>query len=58
MEKKSISEIISIVLKTLALAMGMAVVVLVKLGSIEMETTISMLGMGLAFAGVALLSNK
>ena len=58
MEKKSISKIISIVLKTLALAMGMAVVVLVKLGSIEMETAISMPGMGLAFAGVALLSNK
>ena len=58
MEKKSISEIISIVLKALVLAMGVAVVVLVKLGSIEMETTISMLGMGLAFAGVALLSNK
>lgn len=58
MEKKSISEIISIVLKALALAMGGAVVVLVKLGSIEMETAILMLGMGLAFAGVALLSNK
>ena len=58
MEKKSISEIISIVLKALTLAMGVAVVVLVKLGSIEMETAISMLGMGLAFAGVALLSNK
>ena len=58
MEKKSISEIISIVLKALALAMGVAVVVLVKLGSIEMETAISMLCMGLAFAGVALLSNK
>ena len=58
MEKKSISEIISIVLKALALAMGVAVVVLVKLGSIEMETAISMLGMVLAFAGVALLSNK
>ena len=58
MEKKSISEIISIVLKALALAMGVAVVVLVKLGSIEMEKAISMLGMVLAFAGVALLSNK
>lgn len=58
MEKKSISEIISIVLKALALAMGVAVVVLVKLGSIEMETAISMLGMDLAFAGAALLSNK
>ena len=58
MEKKSISEIISIVLKALVLAMGVAVVVLVKLGSIEMETAILMLGMGLAFAGVALLSNK
>ncbi|MDY5653243.1 MAG: hypothetical protein SPK79_05920 [Erysipelotrichaceae bacterium] len=42
----------------MALAMGVAVVVLVKLGSIEMETAILMLGMGLAFAGVALLSNK
>ena len=58
MEKKSISEIISIVLKALVLAMGVAVVVLVKLGSIEMETAILMLGMDLAFAGVALLSNK
>ncbi|MDD5982220.1 MAG: hypothetical protein PUF33_08325 [Solobacterium sp.] len=42
----------------MVLAMGVAVVVLVKLGSIEMETAILMLGMDLAFAGVALLSNK
>ena len=56
MEKKSIHEITSTVCKALTLAMGVSVVVLSKLGNLEMETAMSLLGIGLACAGVALLS--
>ena len=56
MEKKSIHEITSTVCKALTLAMGVSVAVLSKLGNLEMETAMSLLGIGLACAGVALLS--
>ena len=57
MENKSIHQIISIVFKALTLAMGVAVVVLSCLGSLKMQTAVTMLGIGLACAGVALLEN-
>ena len=56
MEKKSIREIVSVVLKALTVAMGVAVVVLSRLGSLESQTAVSLLGIGLACAGAALLS--
>ena len=55
MEKKSIREICSVVFKAVALAMGVAVVVLSCLGSLEPQTAVSLLGIGLACAGVAML---
>lgn len=58
MEKKSIHEIVCIVFKAVALAMGVAVVVLSCLGSLEAETAVTLLGIGLACAGAALLAKK
>ena len=57
MENKSIYEIIALIFRALTLAMGIAVVVLSQLGSLEMETDVTLLGIGLACAGVALLEN-
>lgn len=55
MEKKSIREIISVIFKAVALAMGIAVAVLSCLGSIEPKTAVTLLGIGLACAGAAML---
>lgn len=57
MENKSIHEIIALIFRALTLVMGIAVVVLSQLGSLEMETAVTLLGIGLACAGVALLEN-
>ena len=58
MENKSIHEIISTVFKALTLAMGVAVVVLSQLGSLETQTAVTLLGIGLACAGVSLLEKR
>ena len=58
MEKKSIREIISVVFKAVTLAMGVAVVVLSCLGSLEAETAVTLLGIGLACAGAAMLAKQ
>lgn len=58
MEKKSVREIIAIILKAVTLAMGVAVVVLSSLGSMEAETAVPLLGIGLACAGAALLAKQ
>lgn len=55
MEKKSIHEIISTVFKAITLAMGVAVVVLSCLGTLEPEKAVTLLGIGLACAGAAML---
>lgn len=55
MENKSIHEIIAVVCTALTLAMGVAVVVLSRLGSLDVETTVTLLGIGLVSAGVAML---
>lgn len=51
-----IREITSIVFKALTLAMGVAVVVLSRLGNLDTQTAVCMLGIGLACAGASLLS--
>ena len=56
MGKKSIREIISVIFKAVTLSMGVAVVVLSCLGSLEAQTSVTLLGLGLACAGVALLA--
>lgn len=58
MENKPIREIISTVFKALTLAMGVAVVVLSCLGSLDMETAVTLLGIGLTCGGIALLEDK
>ena len=55
MEKKSIKEIVSTVMKALTLAMGIAVIVLSCMGQLEVQTAITMLGIGLASAGISML---
>ena len=58
MEKKSIHEIISTVFKALTLAMGVAVVVLSCMGSLETQTAVLLLGIGRAGAGISLLEKR
>lgn len=58
MENKSIHEIIAVIFKALTLAMGVAVVALSSLGSLEAETAVTLLGIGLACAGVAMLQKR
>lgn len=58
MENKSIQEVTATVLKALTLAMGVAVVVLSRLGNLDMETAVTLLGIGLACAGAAMLNKK
>ena len=58
MEKNSIHEIIFTVFKAVALAMGVAVVVLSCLGSLEPQTAVPLLGIGLACAGAAMLEKR
>ena len=58
MDKKSVREIVNMVLRALTLAMGVAAVVLSRLGAMEIETAVTLLGSGLASAGAALLSQK
>ena len=58
MEKKSIRERISVIFKALTLAMGVSVVALSCLGSLEAETAVILLGLGLACAGAAMLAKQ
>lgn len=58
MEKKSIREITSVIFRALTLAMGVAVVVLSCLSELELQSATTMLGIGLACAGVAMLEKR
>ena len=58
MVKKSISEMVSLICRAVALAMGVAVVVLSCLSSLEVKSAVTMLGIGLSCAGVAMLEKK
>lgn len=51
-------EVSSVVFKALTLAMGVAVAALSCLGTLESKTAFSLLGIGLACAGIALLEKK
>ena len=55
MKKTEIREIISTVFKALTLAMGVAVVALSRLGSLDAQTAATLLGIGLVCAVAALL---
>ena len=58
MENKSIREVIALIFKALTLAMGVAVVVLSAIGSLEAQTGFTLLGIGLASAGIAMLQKQ
>ena len=58
MEKKSIREIVSVIFNAVTLAMGVAVVVLSCLGNLESQTAVTLLGLGLACAGAAMLAKQ
>ena len=58
MEKKSIREIVSVIFKAVTLAMGVAVVVLSCLGNLDSHTAVTLLGLGLACAGAAMLAKQ
>ena len=58
MEKKPIREIISVIFNTVTMAIGIAVVVLSCLGSLEPQTAVTLLGIGLACAGAAMLEKR
>lgn len=58
MEKKSIRVIISVIFKAVTLAMGVSVVVLSCMGSLEAETAVTLLGLCLACAGAAMLAKQ
>ena len=58
MEQKSIREIASLIFRALALAMDVAVVVLSCLGNLEAQSAVTLLGIGLACAGTAMLEKE
>lgn len=58
MEKKSVRAIISLVFRAVTLAMGVAVTALSCLGKLETDTAMTLLGIGLACTGIALLEKK
>ena len=58
MENKSIREIISVIFKAVTLAMGVAVVVLSCMGSLDAQTSVILLGIGLVCAGTAMLEKR
>ena len=58
MENNSIRQIVSVIFKAVTLAMGVAVVVLSCLGSLEPQTGVTLLGIGLACAGAAMLAKQ
>ena len=58
MERKSIREIISVIFKAVTLSMGVAVMVLSCLGSLEPQTAVMLLVIVLACAGIAMLAKQ
>ena len=57
-ENKKVFEIVNIALKGIALAMGIAVVVLSCIGNIGTNEAVSMLGIGLTCLAIAQFSKK
>ena len=55
---QSVRDIVSTILKAICLAMGVAVVVLSAIRQLDLGTAITMLGIGVACAGISLLEKK
>lgn len=58
MENKSAKEIVTLVFKALAVAMGIAVTVLSCMDVIDQKSAVLMLGIGLSCAGIAMLEKR
>ena len=58
MEKKSIGEMVSLICRAATLAMGVTVVTLSCLSKLELRSAVTMLGIGLSCAGLALMEKK
>ena len=56
--KRSVRDIVSLILKAICLAMGMAVMTLSIAGQISTQSAGVMLGLGLACAGIILMENR
>ena len=56
--KQSVRDIVSLVLKAICLAMGVAVVALSVFSQISTQSAVVMLGIGLACAGISLMENS
>lgn len=57
-DRKVPSDLIRLILKAVPVAMGIAVAVTAVLGEIDLKSGLSMLGIGLACAGICLLQQK
>lgn len=57
-DKQSPGSIVSLILKAVCIAMGVAVAVLSILGEMNAGTAMTMLGIGVACAGISLLEKK
>lgn len=58
MENKSAKEIVTLVFKALAVAMGIAVTVLSCMDVIDQKSAVLMLSIGLSCAGIAMLEKR
>ncbi|MBQ8539820.1 MAG: hypothetical protein IJ433_09245 [Ruminococcus sp.] len=58
MKEKNVKDLVTLIFKALALAMGVAVVALSIMNAIDVETAITMLGIGCASSGAALLCKR
>ena len=56
--KNKLKDLINLIFKVIALAMGVAVIVLDVLNQIEVKNSIVMLGIGLFCIGIYLLNDK
>lgn len=57
-DKQSVRDIIGLVFKAVTLAMGVAVVVLSRMKALDTDAGFTLLGIGVACAGICLLQNK
>ena len=57
-EKEDVKALIATILKAIPVAMGVAVTALSAIGKLEVQSAVSMLGIGLACAGLSLLQKQ
>ncbi len=57
-ERSKVKDYVNLVLKAIPVAMGVAVIVSSVLGEVDINSAVTMLGIGLACAGISLLGSK